>query len=417
MRRSPEPSCMVIFGGSGDLTRRKLIPALFRLSQQRMIPAGFTIVGLARSPMSDEKYRDVLRAWVEQEAGNPTDLEVWNSFAQGIHYLAADYHNPAVYGELKGILAEQDEIRKTSGNRIYYLATAPSDYTDIIRNLGQNGMGREFSDGAGWIRTIIEKPFGRDLNSAHELNAVVSSVFREEQVYRIDHYLGKETVQNLLVFRFANGIFEPIWNHQFIDQVQITAAEDIGVGSRGGYYEEAGALRDMVQNHVLQLLAFVAMEPPPDFSSDAVRGEKAKVLHSIRPFTPEDVRRFSVRAQYAQGRVAGKEVRGYLEEPGVAHDSKTETFAAIKFNIDNWRWANVPFYIRTGKNLAKRVTEIAVVFQRTPHFIFRQASSSQVESNVLAFRIQPDEGITLKIISKLPGQAMEMRPVNMDFRY
>jgi glucose-6-phosphate 1-dehydrogenase len=417
MQRSPEPSFMVIFGGSGDLTRRKLIPALYHLSQQRMIPAGFTIIGLARTPMSNEAYRDMLRTWVDKDTENPSDPEAWNAFAQGIQYMAADYHNPLIYGELRKLLTEQDVTRRTGGNRIYYLATSPSDYPDIIRSLGSNGMGEEYTDGAGWIKTIIEKPFGRDLNSAQELNQAVGSAFREEQVYRIDHYLGKETVQNILVFRFANGIFEPIWNRRYIDHVQITAAENIGVGSRGAYYEEAGALRDMVQNHVLQLLALVAMEPPPDFSPNAVRSEKAKVLRSIRVFTPEDVPRYSVRAQYTSGLIGGKEARGYLGEPGVAPDSRIETFAAIRFNIDNWRWANVPFYVRTGKNLAKRATEIAVVFQRTPHFIFRQAPLAQVESNVLAFRIQPDEGISLKIIAKLPGQAMEMRPVNMDFRY
>jgi glucose-6-phosphate 1-dehydrogenase len=417
MRKSPEPCTMVIFGGSGDLTRRKLIPALYRLSKQRMIPAGFTIIGLSRSPMSDDQYREKLRAWVDKDPESSSDPETWGSFAQGIHYMSADYHNPAAYADLKRLLSETDESRRTGGNRIYYLATPPSDYADIVRNLGAQKLGNEYTHGAGWIRIILEKPFGRDLGSAQELSRVVSSVFREEQVYRIDHYLGKETVQNILVFRFANGIFEPLWNRQFIDHIQITAAEDIGVGSRGTYYEEAGALRDMVQNHVLQLLALVAMEPPADFSPDAVRSEKAKVLHSIRPFTQEDVHKYAVRAQYARVLTGGKEVHGYREEPGVAADSRTETFAAIRFNIDNWRWANVPFYVRTGKNLAKRATEIAVIFQRTPHFIFRQAPLSQVEENVLAFRIQPDEGITLKIIAKLPGQAMEMRPVNMDFRY
>jgi len=367
--------------------------------------------------MDDGHYRELLRAWIDKDPESPSDPETWETFAQGIHYMSADYRNSSMYGELDKLISEKDAIRRTGGNRLYYLAIPPSDYAGIIRNLGANNMGGEHTGGAGWTRVIIEKPFGRDLQSAQDLNGVVSSVFSEDQIYRIDHYLGKETVQNILVFRFANGIFEPIWNRQFIDHVQITAAENIGVGSRGAYYEEAGALRDMVQNHVLQLLALVAMEPPPDFSPAAVRSEKAKVLRSVRAFTPEDVQRLSVRAQYGPGFIGGKEAPGYLAERGVAPGSRTETYSAIKFNIDNWRWANVPFYLRTGKNLAKRVTEIAIVFQRTPHFIFRQAPRDQVESNVLAFRIQPDEGITLKIAAKLPGQAMQMRHVNMDFRY
>lgn len=418
MSRSPAPCMMVIFGGSGDLTRRKLVPALYRLSQQRLIPAGFTVIGISRSPMSDDQYRDTLRSWVEKDGG--ADPETWDTFAQGIHYLRGDYHDPSLYGELKRLLADKDALRRTGANRLYYLATAPSDYGDIVRRLGENGLNMQFAglpQNAGWARVIVEKPFGRDLASARELNRIISSAFSEEQVYRIDHYLGKETVQNILVFRFANQIFEPIWNRRYIDHVQITASESIGVESRGAYYEESGALRDMVQNHIMQLLALVAMEPPSDFSDAAVRGEKAKVLRSIRPFTADDVRRFSVRAQYSAGRIGGKEVRGYREEQGVAPDSRTETFAAIRLGVDNWRWADVPFYIRTGKNLAKRVTEIAITFQRTPHSIFRQSPGSQVTSNVLAFRIQPDEGITLKIIAKLPGQSMEMRPVNMDFRY
>ena len=415
MNRSPEPCAMVIFGGSGDLTRRKLVPALYNLSRKRMIPGGFTILGISRSPMKDEEYRSRLREWVDKaEEAAPSDPETWEPFSQGIYYLPANFHDAAMYARLKEVLAAYDTRRGTGGNRIFYLATAPSDYVDIIRNLGSAGMAREDS---GWVRAIIEKPFGRDLASARALNREVSAVFQEDQVYRIDHYLGKETVQNLLVFRFANGIFEPIWNRQYVDHVQITAAENIGVGTRGAYYEEAGALRDMIQNHMMQLLTLVAMEPPPDFAPNSVRDEKAKVLRSIRPCTPEEVGRVAVRGQYGRGFVGGREMPAYREEQGVSPNSTTETFAAIRFTIDNWRWAGVPFYVRTGKNLAKRATEIAILFRRTPHLIFRQAPTDQVESNVLALRIQPDEGITLKFEAKLPGQSMNIRPVSMDFRY
>ena len=415
MNRSPEPCAMVIFGGSGDLTRRKLVPALYNLSRKRMIPGGFTILGISRSPMKDEEYRSRLREWVDKaEEAAPSDPETWEPFSQGIYYLPANFHDAAMYARLKEVLAAYDTRRGTGGNRIFYLATAPSDYVDIIRNLGSAGMAREDS---GWVRAIIEKPFGRDLASARALNREVSAVFQEDQVYRIDHYLGKETVQNLLVFRFANGIFEPIWNRQYVDHVQITAAENIGVGTRGAYYEEAGALRDMIQNHMMQLLTLVAMEPPPDFAPNSVRDEKAKVLRSIRPCTPEEVDLVAVRGQYGRGFVGGREMPAYREEQGVSPDSTTETFAAIRFTIDNWRWAGVPFYVRTGKNLAKRATEIAILFRRTPHLIFRQAPTDHVESNVLALRIQPDEGITLKFEAKLPGQSMNIRPVSMDFRY
>ncbi len=409
---------MVIFGGSGDLTRRKLVPALYSLSRKRLIPAGFTILGLSRSPMTDGQYRARLREWVDKEAeGSPSDAETWEPFAQGIHYLAADFHNPETYRQIGALLASYDGTRGTEGNRVFYLATAPSDYVDIIRNLGTAALNRERAGQGGWVRIIIEKPFGRDLASARVLSGEVNAVFSEDQVYRIDHYLGKETVQNLLVFRFANGIFEPLWNRQYVDHVQITAAENIGVGTRGAYYEEAGALRDMIQNHIMQLLALVSMEPPPDFAPNSVRDEKAKVLRSIRPFTAEEIPLVSVRGQYGPGFIGGKRVAGYLEETGVSPDSKTETFAAIRLTVDNWRWAGVPFYLRTGKNLAKRATEIAITFRKTPHFIFQLSSSDRIDSNVLAMRIQPNEGITLRFVSKLPGQAMNIQPVNMDFRY
>jgi glucose-6-phosphate 1-dehydrogenase len=418
MNRSPEPCAMVIFGGSGDLTRRKLVPALYNLSRKRMVPGAFTLLGVSRSPLGDDEYRRRLRAQIDSGGeGSPSDQETWASFAQGIHYLAADFRDPATYVRLREILAGFDAARGTSGNRIFYLATAPSDYVTIVRNLGVAGLARDRGEGTGWVRVIIEKPFGRDLASARALNLEVSAVFREDQVYRIDHYLGKETVQNLLVFRFANGIFEPIWNRQYVDHVQITAAENIGVGSRAAYYEEAGAVRDMIQNHMMQLLTLVAMEPPPDFAPDSVRDEKAKVLRSVRPVSVAEVDAVAVRGQYGPGFVRGQQVKGYLEEPGVPPRSRRETFAAIRFTLDNWRWAGVPFYLRTGKDLAKRVTEIAILFRSTPHFIFREGPGDPVEQNILALRIQPDEGITLKFGAKLPGQSMNIRAVNMDFRY
>ena len=416
--RSPDPCTMVIFGGSGDLARRKLIPALYSLSRRRLIPGGFTVLALARSALTDDGYREVLRQWADGSAeGGRADPETWQPFADGLHYLSANYNDPGVYPQIREALARFDRMRGAGGNRIFYLATAPSDYAGIIRNLGNSGLARECVDGAGWVRIIVEKPFGRDLDSARRLNEEVNAVFSEDQVYRIDHYLGKETVQNLMVFRFANGIFEPLWNRQYVDNVQITAAEDIGVGTRGGYYEEAGALRDMIQNHMLQLLTLMALEPPPDFAPNSVRDEKAKVLRSIRPFSPAEARANSVRAQYGPGFVGGRPVPGYLDEKGVSPSSRTETFAAVRFVVDNWRWAGVPFYLRTGKNLSKRVTEIAITFRCTPHLIFAEAGAERADANVLALRIQPDEGITLKFNAKLPGQAMSVRPVNMDFRY
>ncbi len=418
MSRSAEPCTMVIFGGSGDLTRRKLLPALYSLSRKRLVPGGFTILALSRSPLADADYRNLLREWVDRSAEEErSDPATWKPFAERIHYLSANYNDPAVYDKIKEALAGFDRTRVTAGNRIFYLATSPADYAGIIGNLGRCGLAREYVDGAGFVRLIVEKPFGRDLESARALNRAVNAVFDEDQVYRIDHYLGKETVQNLMVFRFANGIFEPVWNRQYVDNVQITAAEDIGVGTRGGYYEQAGALRDMIQNHMMQLLTLVAMEPPPDFAPNSVRDEKAKVLRSIRPYSPDAARNNSSRAQYGPGFAAGKPAVGYVQEKDVAAHSRTETFAAIRFNIDNWRWAGVPFYVRTGKNLSRRVTEIAITFRCTPHLIFGAAAAEQAEANVLALRIQPDEGITLKFNAKLPGQAMSVRPVNMDFRY
>ena len=418
MTRLPEPCAMVIFGGSGDLTRRKLVPALYDLFRKRVVPPGFTVLSLSRTPMSDDQYREILREWVARAEGTAQpDQAAWASFARGVHYLSADFHQPATYEKIRDLLSSCDAERGAGGNRVFYLATSPGEYVDIIRSLQAAGLSRPRPDSTGWTRIIIEKPFGRDLASAMALDAAVHDAFQEEQVYRIDHYLGKETVQNLLVLRFANGIFEPIWNRQYVDNVQITAAENIGVGTRGGYYEQAGALRDMIQNHMMQLLALVAMEPPADFEPNSVRDEKAKVLRSIRPCTAEEAATVSVRAQYTSGFAAGKQVPGYRDEKGVSPNSLTETFAAMRFTVDNWRWAGVPFYLRTGKNLAKHITEIAVTFRGAPHLIFGRDGAQPPGSNVLALRIQPDEGITLKFFAKLPGQSMNIRPVNMDFRY
>ena len=415
MGKSSEICIMVIFGGSGDLARRKLVPALYNLMKRDTILDGFTILGISRSPLSDEEYRERLRSALE-ESGTPPEISIWLRFSAGIHYLSADYHSADTYERIKAKLAEHDAGRGATGNRLYYLAAAPSDYEGIIRNLGNSGLARG-EGGAGWARVIIEKPFGQNLDSAIALNRVVAEQFQEEHVYRIDHYLGKETVQNLLVFRFANGIFEPLWNRQYVDSIQITAAEDIGVGTRASYYEQAGALRDMIQNHVLQLLTLVAMEPPPDFTAKSVRDEKIKVLRSIRPIAHGEVAAASVRGQYGRGFISGKPVPAYREEKGVSPDSKTETYVAIRFLIENWRWAGVPFYVRTGKNLAKHVTEISIQFRRTPHWIFRQSAFAGLGANVLSLRIQPDEGIGLKFFAKEPGQSMHIQPVVMNFGY
>jgi glucose-6-phosphate 1-dehydrogenase len=343
------------------------------------------------------------------------DEAVWESFAQGIFYLPGDINNAQTYRQLGELLDRLDHERGTAGNRLFYLSTAPEHYSEAISQLGGAGLARP--QGKGWTRIIIEKPFGTDLVSARRLNEEVASVFDEDQVYRIDHYLGKETVQNLLVFRFANGIFEPIWNRQYIDHVQITNAEAIGVEGRGAYYEGAGVVRDMIQNHVFQVLSLVAMEPPISLASGAVRDEKIKAMQAIRPIPRDRVAQYAVRGQYGPGSSGGQPVPGYRQEPGVNAESGTETYAALKLYFDNWRWAGVPFYLRSGKRLPKRVTEIAIQFKEAPHLLFAHATAQQFEPNVLVVRIQPDEGITLRIGAKIPGQTTRIRWVNMDFRY
>jgi glucose-6-phosphate 1-dehydrogenase len=415
LERSAPPCTLVIFGASGDLTKRKLVPALFRLVQERLIPAEFAVIGVARQQMSDEEFREQMREAVS-EYGEEEEIndEVWESFARGLFYRQGDFRDAASFEALRDALAEIDKERATGGNHLFYLATAPSYFGLIAEQLGKAKLAQP-QEGA-WTRIIVEKPFGYDLESARKLNAELADVFKEEQVYRIDHYLGKETVQNLLVFRFANSMFEPLWNRQYIDHVQITNAEAIGVEGRGGYYDAVGVVRDMIQNHVFQVVSLIAMEPPVSLSANSVRDEKVKAMMAVRAIPPEQVNEFAVRGQYGPGYVLGEKVVGYREEPGVNPESSTETFAALKLYLDNWRWAGVPFYIRSGKRLPKRVTEIAIQFKDVPHRLFTQ-TDAPLEPNVLVVRIQPNEGITLRFGAKLPGQATRIRWVNMDFRY
>lgn len=416
LERIPTPSAMVIFGATGDLTRRKLMPALYNLAVEGLLPAGFSVIGYAHRDLTTEEFRRQMREGVDQfSRRRPVDPSVWESFEQGLSYLQADFEKPDDYERLGQALEQLDRERGTSGNRIFYLATPPAEYETIADSLARVGLNRP---GPGsWARLIVEKPFGRDLASAMALNEHLRRFWREEQIYRIDHYLGKETVQNLMAFRFANGIFEPIWNRNYVDQVQITVAESIGLEGRGRYYDQAGALRDMVQNHIMQLLSVVAMEPPIAFEADAVRDEKVKALRAIRPIRPELVHEVTVRGQYGPGWINGQAVPGYRDEENVDPNSVTETFVALKVFIDNWRWAGVPFYLRTGKRMPRRVTEIAIQFKQVPHPLFKGPVAASTDPNTLAIRIQPDEGISLKIAAKVPGPQIRLRSVNMGFLY
>ncbi len=409
-----EPCSVILFGASGDLAKRKVIPALYDLAVHGALGPRYSVVGFARTAMTDE----VFRATSEEAARNisevgPIDPKTWSEFASRLHYCSGDYGDQESYGCLAKRIGEIEEANKLGGNRLFYLSTPPEVYPAIIEQLGRTGLSRSSTQNA-WVRIIIEKPFGRDLASAKELNKIVLNAFEEQQVYRIDHYLGKDTVQNLLVLRFGNGIFEPLWNRNYVDQVQITAAETLGVERRGGFYERAGALRDMIQSHVLQLTSLVAVEPPATFDATAVRNEKLKVLQSIRPFDLGMVAQSVVRGQYAPGQIDGKQVPGYREEPGVDGKSRTETFVAMRVLIDNWRWAGVPFYLRTGKRLAKRSTEIVIQFKRAPHIVFR---GKEVEPNRLALNIQPEEGISVSFGAKRPGTEMRIGNVTMNFNY
>lgn len=417
-RPLPEPFALVIFGASGNLTHRKLLPALYELFSAGLLPPGFTIVGFARRPWQHEDFRQSIRAALTGNQGLSTSPELLDAFLQALHFCQGDFADQESYLRLGALLATLREERVHADNVMFYLAAPPSTYEVIVTQLGTSGLTRpRTADAAGWTRIVVEKPFGSDYSSARRLTATLQKWFSEEQIYRIDHYLGKETVQNILVFRLANAIFEPIWNRNHIDHVQITVAEDTGVGGRGPYYEEAGALRDMVQNHLLQLLALVAMEPPVTFEAEAVRDEKTKVLRALRPLRGEDAVRFVVRGQYVAGTVNGVRVPGYREEPGVSARSDSETYVALRALVDNWRWAGVPFYLRTGKRLTRRVTEIAIQFRYPPLSIFREAKTAVSEPNWLIFSIQPEEGIALRFGSKVPGPTIDIRSVAMDFRY
>jgi glucose-6-phosphate 1-dehydrogenase len=413
----PDPCLLVIFGASGDLTRRKLVPALFDLHREKILPGSFSVLGVSRTAHDDASFRERLREAAREDAGERFDAAAWETFASRLFYHSGDILDadgfPALVRRVRSLCGEQG----IPGNLLFYLSLAPKHYAPAVRGIGASGLSVPGEGLPGYRRVVIEKPFGNDLESAKALSAEVSAVFREGQVYRIDHYLGKETVQNLLVFRFGNGIFEPLWNRNYIDHVQITAAEEIGVGTRGDYYDGAGAVRDMLQNHLLQLFALVAMEPPISLSADDVRDEKLKLLRSVEPTPPERLGEACVRGQYAAGTVRGHAVPAYRSEGGVPPGSLTETYVAARFTVDNWRWGGVPFYLRSGKRLAGRISEIAIRFRPAPHGLFEDTACGQMESNLLVLNIQPDEGIFLQFGAKFPGPSICVQPVQFRFSY
>ncbi len=407
LRKTPDPCVLVVFGASGDLTHKKVMPALYALAIRRLLPERFAIIGVARTDGDTETFRKDMQGAVQQHARDPFRQDVWDELAAKLHWLTTDFADAGGEDKLHTLVDKLDKKEKLGGNRVFYLAVPPPAFPTIVDALGKRREER------GWTRIVVEKPFGHDLESAKELTAKLREYFQEDQIFRIDHYLGKETVQNMLALRFANGIFEPIWNRQFVDHVQITVAESIGIEGRAGYYEQAGAIRDIFQNHLLQLLALTAMEPPIDFTSDNVHNEKVKVLQALHAPEPKSV----VRGQYGRGFVEGEEVVAYREEEGVAPDSMTETFVAAKLFVDNWRWADTPFYVRMGKRLARRETTIAIQFKRAPHPPFEETAAEGLRPNVLLVHIQPDEGVSLAIGAKVPGQGMTIRTVHMDFLY
>jgi glucose-6-phosphate 1-dehydrogenase len=413
--RPGHPCTLVIFGAAGDLTKRLLIPSLYNLHASKLLPEEFALVGVTAAKFSDEDFRDKLTRDIQDFGRSPIQKELWDWFKPKIYYHSGDFRDPNLYKQLKDKLAAVDREQGTPGSYLFYLATAPQFFSEIVKQLGAAGL--TGGDSGSWRRVIIEKPFGRDLQSARALNKEIMAVLDESQIYRIDHYLGKETVQNMMVFRFGNGIFEPIWNRRYVDHIQITVGETVGVEQRGGYYDTAGALRDMIPNHTLQLVAMTAMEPPISFDSQAVRDEKAKVLHAVQPLSPEDVLTKAVRGQYGAGTLHDRPVPGYRSEPQVNPLSTTETFVAMELHIDNWRWAGVPFYLRTGKRLAERVTEIVIQFKRAPKLLFRDTEVGSLSANQLVMHIQPDEGISLRFSAKIPGAVMNLGSVNMNMKY
>lgn len=414
---SVEPCTLVIFGGSGDLARRRLIPAVYNLLLDGLLPSNYVVLGLGRTPMSDEEFRTTVRDGVIKHSRQALIEETWTTFSKHLFYLAGGNDDAQTYTRLKERIEELERQFELPGNRIFYLSIPPSSFTSACEGLSQSGLAGASGTHSPYTRIIVEKPVGRDLTSAQAINQVTGRVFDESQIFRIDHYLGKETVQNLMVVRFANSIFEPIWNHKYVDHVQITVSEAEGVGTRASYYEEAGALRDMIQNHLLQLLCLVAMEPPYSLDPNVVRNAKMEVLRCLRPITAKDVDKFTVRAQYTEGNVHGTAVPGYRREKGVKPDSTTETYVAVKCFVENWRWSGVPFYLRTGKALPLRASEVAVQFKEIPQILFNAGGHTPQAPNVLALKIQPEEGLTLRIVSRVPGTRAQTHPVEMDFKY
>ena len=408
------PTTLAIFGASGDLAKRKLLPAIYNLAHEGALPERFNLIGCARSEWSDDEFREVAKEAITKFSRREPDETVLNGLMSRVRYVAGSFEDEDLFRQIGTRADQEDEEAGLVFNRVFYLATAPTFFETIAEQLGKTGLNRhEKAD----VRIVVEKPFGHDLASALHLNAALLSIFREKQIYRIDHYLGKETVQNTLVLRFPNGIFEPVWNRSYVDHVQITASEEVALEGRAGYYDNAGALRDLIQNHLLQLLMLTSMEPPVTFSADDIRDEKVKVLHAIKPPAVDEVAQMAVRAQYSAGNAGGKDVPGYLEEEGVKEGSVTETFAAIRLKVDNWRWAGVPFYIRTGKALARKGTEIVITLKPVPHLAFEQQGSLGVHPNQLILAVQPNEGVSMSLMAKIPGSRMRVRPVNMEFLY